>query len=98
MYNIAIIYPNNLKINQKYSSYRIIHYKNCEEGIAAVSLFGKLLDMLIIFDNCSFLTSKEIKILIKKQYPNLPILTLQNTKTLFDLIADDFFSTIFNNS
>ncbi len=97
MYNIAVLYPNNLNIKHKYSTYRIIQYKNYEEGIAAISLFGNLLDVLIIFEKCSFLKASEIKYLINKQFPKLPILTLNKPSLFNELISTDFFHLLKTN-
>ena len=97
MYNIAILNPNWMTFKNKHSSYRIIHYKDCEEGIAAISLFGNLIDTVVIFETCSFLKADEIKYLIQKQYPKLPILTNLSTTTLADLISSDFFESILTN-
>tara|TARA_Y200000002_G_scaffold327562_1_gene290720 strand:- start:27 stop:344 length:318 start_codon:yes stop_codon:yes gene_type:complete len=91
MYNIAIIYPKKLYQQHKHPNYRLIHYINCEEGIAALSLFGNLIHILIVYEKCSFLKGTEIKLLINKQYPELPVLIINDTDILDYLANDDNF-------
>lgn len=91
MYNIILIYPFNL--NKKYTSktIRFIQYKNCEEGIAAISFFGKLIDMVIIYEKTSFLSGDIIKYLIQKQFPYLPIFIFYDREKFTQLLQDNLF-------
>jgi hypothetical protein len=97
MYNIALIYPQKIIRKNTHPYFRLIKYKNCEEGIAAISLFGNLLDMLIVYEKSSFLTGKEIKFLINKQYPKLPVLIINDIDMLDHLINNDQFLTFLSN-
>lgn len=96
MYNIALIYPQEMQKSTKHPTYRLIHYTNCEEGIAAISLFGNLLDLLIVYEKCSFLKGNDIKTLINKQYPKLPVLIINNIDMLDHLINNDQFLILFS--
>jgi len=96
MYNIALIYPQKIYNKKKHPNYRLIHYKNCEEGIAAISLFGNLLDLLIVYEKCSFLKGNAIKVLINKQYPTLHVLIINNIDMLDHLINNNQFLILFS--
>ena len=65
-------------------SYRWIHYRDCEEGISSIALFSKQIHAVFVCDGMSFLSGIQIRTLLHKQYPSLPVIILYTSRGIID--------------